>query len=128
MRNLVLGIFFFLFSSHGVAAKPWSPRISLGTHGIQFLPAKLHLSPFETKVEILESEACEAKVQSSSSVMLSENCEFLRGVYQYSFKRPGSETVLSVFSEFLVRRGGVKSYVFLVNTPTVFPKKLATAF
>lgn len=117
-----------LVSATVLASNPWSPVIELGSRGITASPAKLHLSPSKSKLDIVEVEGCDAKVQSSSVVQFGEGCDFLRGVYQYSFKAPGDDKLLRIYSEFFLHQNSIKSRVFLVNSPVVIyegePKNL----
>jgi len=118
MRHFICLVIFQL-SPVLYAANPWSPTIDLGSRTITVNPSKLHSTLSKSKLEIVETEGCEAKVQSSSVVQFGEGCDFLRGVYQYSFRQPGSDRSLRLYSEFFLHQKGSKSRVFLVNSPIV---------
>jgi hypothetical protein len=121
----LLGMGFTL--SLWAANKPWAPKIEVSGKFITVAPAKVHLSPSELKLEIAESEGCEAKVVSPQSIQVSEPCEFLRGVYQYAFRQPGNDNKLKVYSEFSLHQGSSKSRVYLVNSPVIFQEGLVQA-
>jgi len=118
-QTLVLVLGMGLTATLWAANKPWAPRVEVTGRVITVAPAKFHLIPFEPKLEIAESEGCDAKVVSANSIHVSESCEFLRGVYQYSFRQPGNDNNLKVYSEFLLHQGNSKSRVYLVNSPVV---------
>ena len=99
-----------------------------GERTVTVSPAKFHLSPSKAKLEIVESEGCEAKLQSPLIIQLAESCEFLRGVYQYSFRQPGSESSLKVYSEFVLHQNGIKSRSYILNSPIIIHEDLAMRF
>jgi len=115
--SLFLGCLFV--SSNLWAAKIWNPKIEFSNRSIHFAPAKAHMVAGQARVEIVESEGCEAKVQSANLVQFSESCDFIRGIYTYPVKVQGQEQKATVFSEFMLRQLGPKSYFRLVNSPTV---------
>ncbi|NBX68471.1 MAG: hypothetical protein EBR01_05855 [Proteobacteria bacterium] len=119
MKFLSIILCFHLLGAKILASNPWSPIIELGARGITVGPAKLHLAPSKAKLDIVEVEGCDAKVQSSSAVQFGDRCNFLRGVYQYSFKQPGDDRSLRVYSEFFLHYNSSKSTTFLVNSPIV---------
>lgn len=108
-----------VFSINLFGANLWNPKVNFSGRSIHFLPAKTHSLVGQAKVEIAESEGCEAKVQSSNLINLPENCEFLRGYYSYSVKVHGTEHNATIFSEFFLKQTGINSYIRMVNSPTV---------
>jgi hypothetical protein len=122
IRVIGLGLVVSL-TGYGVN-KPWAPSIEFGVKNIFLSPAKSHENPFNVKIEILESEGCEAKVQSSHSVQFSESCEFVRGLYEYSFRQSGTENKFKIYSEFLLHQSSPKSRTYLINSPIVVAEGL----
>lgn len=122
-RERMTSLFFFfwvaIFSSVSWGVNPWGPAIEFGVGTITASPAKLHLNPAKLKLEIVESEGCEAKLKASSTIHFGESCEFLRGLYQYSFKQPGSDRPLRLYSEFLLHQRNSKSRAFIINSPII---------
>jgi len=128
MASPLLLFWVAIFSSASWAANPWGPAIEFAGRSITASPAKLHLNPAKLKLEIVESEGCDAKLTASSTIQFGESCEFLRGLYQYSFKQPGSDRTLRLYSEFLLHQRNSKSRAFIINSPIIFSESGPVAF
>lgn len=118
MGGKISALVLLLVSSNLWAAKLWNPTVEFSSRAIRFAPAKAHTLVGQAKLEILETEGCEAKIQSSNLLQFSETCQFLRGYYSYPVKVEGTEHKATVFSEFLLRQTNPKSYLRMINSPT----------
>lgn len=128
MKQIVIVALGFLIATQAGAANPWSPSVEFGARTITVAPAKFHLSPSKTQLEIVESEGCESKVVSTTSLQFSEICDFLRGVYHYSFLQAGNDNKLEVYSEFMIHQTQPKSRTYLVNSPVVIQNGVPLGF
>ena len=118
MGGKISALVLFLVSSNVWAAKLWNPTVEFSSRSIRFAPAKVHTLVGQAKLEILETEGCDAKIQSSNLLQFSETCQFLRGYYSYPVKVEGTEHKATVFSEFLLKQTSSKSYLRMTNSPT----------
>lgn len=117
MGNKILALVLVGFPLNLLASKPWTPTIDFRSQSIIFNPAKGHPSVSQAKIEVIETEGCDVKIQSSNALQMPNSCEFLRGYYRYSYQPIGFERRVSVLSEFLVRQTSPKSYIRLTNSP-----------
>lgn len=70
--------------------------------------------PLAQAVYIADSEGCAARVASSTTLDIPENCKYLRGLYRYIFQPEGAER-RQVLIGFAVHRGPNGARTFLVN-------------
>jgi hypothetical protein len=117
MGNKILALVLVSVPLNLWGSKPWTPKIEFRPKSISFSPAKGHPLASQAKIEVIETEDCDAKIQSANLLQVSDNCEFLRGYYRYSYQPIGSEKRVSVLSEFFVRQTSSKSYIRLTNSP-----------
>jgi hypothetical protein len=93
-----------------------SPTVQYNGRRVVGVPSKQH-NPTGQSIELLETEDCDAKAVSNSSIEVSENCKYLHGIYRYIYVPGGEKIRHQVLMDFSLSKSGGKNHSFLVNEP-----------
>jgi hypothetical protein len=121
-------LFFGLFLANSLFAELRStvPTVKFTGRTIAGFPGKEH-SPNGQNIELLDSEDCNSKVTSKSTIEVSDNCSFLHGVYRYIFIPSGERVRHQILIDFSLSKSSGKSHTFLVNAPLEIDESSVTA-
>lgn len=75
--------------------------------------------PLGQNIQILEQNACNAKVIARNVLDVPDDCRFVHGLYRYIYLPKGTSTRHQVLIDFSLYRSGKSSHTFMVNEPLV---------